>query len=181
MAWSTFFMLSSTWSWYHTWWQRTRLKTPLSALLFVWPNKTTPKESIKQCQQDGTAKSATLDSFDLAIFLFLVGYHLHAKPPGEDYHLYMPIHAEHHSLYVCTLYTFKYTYVHIVATHHRMMSQGINLHRLPTSRTGSFPLGVLENQLGVSFYFPTWNKSWREGTQTLNLKTGWWLCFIPEF
>ena len=34
------------------------------------PNKTTPKESIKQCQQDGTAKSATLDSFDLAIFLF---------------------------------------------------------------------------------------------------------------
>lgn len=32
--------------------------------------QTTPKESIKQCQQDGTAKSATLDSFDLAIYCF---------------------------------------------------------------------------------------------------------------
>lgn len=44
MAWSTFFMLSSTWSWYHTWWQRTQLKTPLSALLFVWPNKQLPRK-----------------------------------------------------------------------------------------------------------------------------------------
>ena len=44
--------------------------------------------------------------------LFLVGYHLHAKPQGEDYHLCMPIHAEHHSLYVCTLYIYIYIWRH---------------------------------------------------------------------
>ena len=46
------------------------IKNTLVGSAVCLTQQTTPKESIKQCQQDGTAKSATLDSFDLAIYCF---------------------------------------------------------------------------------------------------------------